>query len=1271
MGSNWSQFKKSIEKGNEKKCLDIYNKYSSIRKKLDANSVINELTLDSYIHMCAKNGMVELLKLFLNENNGNPNSLNRDDQNILHKCCDGRNDAIQYECLQVIFKWVEEKRVNSKDDSVIELNINEQDIYNNTPLHYAAKRNLSSCVQTLVSNGAFLFVENKDRFTPFDLAEQCSHKDIALYLESKMIFSKEENEQDSNLDEIFIPEEKQNYGLRPEDLYEEKSKLLLETSEMLQCDVFTAETMLKKHSWSKDLLLNSWMQDPIKCCENCGITNSEIEDFIKLSKTKKTKNSFKVSHTQMENNKLFLRNESFKNLLNSNSTIIRKTSGRNFNKKASISLYLPVNDITTQKKQKITKPISSIEITNNQNYELDFDFYNKNAHSKTDPSGMCSLSELSTDLVCGICFCDFNELSQTNKKEIVNDDLNNSVSPSISFDSTNNESNEFYQIICGHKFCKSCWEQYLTLKIREGNVSDIMCPQVNCYAILSNEIIGLLVSKEMARRHSQFDIQKFVDSNPNIKWCPFPGCGMAVKNPKIHLNTTIHKKVIIPGIHEQHNVVEEFSIAVDCGQGHIFCWDCLKEGHEPATCQNWKDWYDKILEVKPEELSNTNEKEELTANYLWLVTNSKKCPNTKCSSPIQKNEGCNHVKCYKCKYEFCWLCMEPWKKHSGSTGGYFQCNRYEVTNKIVQKTKQVILEAGETHLKAVESNKFAHYYTRFKNHENSYKIEEPLLNKAKTKFEILSFQDSNDELLSTKNASNSLEEFDLTLPENTSLSSFQKYKQNKAQKDLENSQVLETLIDSKSKVNNNYESPITAKNDEILDFDKIESLQLEKASKSVDTVKSASNLFIEEAIRELLKARSILRCSYVYGYYLDQYGHKKFIFEYIQTEFEESTENLSQIIARLHLNTPKNKIIRLTNVLRRKRIEFLETIRNGLNSFQETPPNLKKHSLQRWKYLLKDNIQHDEEFKQTVAINLKELNPKNPWIIDKKGRHTNLLALLNDSPELENELDEILMPSKVKYGICSRWNCTNLKSVNTLSGSICNYCSIKCMRIDRNNYLEKKINSKEPENNTPDKNYYGNPTTSENVKVKSKDENDNKSVWKNLKTRKKNSNINLKKDSDKKISSLTHKNLNKKLEKCFNEESQSKDDLMSNNDFFKFNKDNSIEIKNQSYNYSAKNTTSQYLGSNKEIISNNKSEYSLLPTNQSNDIFEQKADMEKANDRSNISKNYFASIPFESLFLNKNENDISYIIKNMENVLYDQNESKIEKVCNFQIQVKK
>ena len=37
---------------------------------------------------------------------------------------------------------------------------------------------------------------------------------------------------------------------------------------------------------------------------------------------------------------------------------------------------------------------------------------------------------------------------------------------------------------------------------------------------------------------------------------------------------------------------------------------------------------------------------------------------------------------FQCKHDFCWVCQEPWKKHSSATGGYFRCNRYEVVRKV-------------------------------------------------------------------------------------------------------------------------------------------------------------------------------------------------------------------------------------------------------------------------------------------------------------------------------------------------------------------------------------------------------------------------------------------------------------------------------------------------------------------------------------------------------------------------------------------------------------
>ena len=40
--------------------------------------------------------------------------------------------------------------------------------------------------------------------------------------------------------------------------------------------------------------------------------------------------------------------------------------------------------------------------------------------------------------------------------------------------------------------------------------------------------------------------------------------------------------------------------------------------------------------------------------------------------------------------------------------------------------------------------------------------------------------------------------------------------------------------------------------------------------------------FVEDAVIQILKSRRVLKCSYVYGYYLEETGYKKPIFEFMQ-----------------------------------------------------------------------------------------------------------------------------------------------------------------------------------------------------------------------------------------------------------------------------------------------------------------------------------------------------------------------------------------------------
>lgn len=105
MGSNWSRLKRAVEKGEESRALELYTKSTDIRRKLNANSIINDYTLDTYMHVSARHGMHEFLKLLLYENSGNPNKMNKRKQTVLHKVCEGSVDTVQYECMQLLLQW--------------------------------------------------------------------------------------------------------------------------------------------------------------------------------------------------------------------------------------------------------------------------------------------------------------------------------------------------------------------------------------------------------------------------------------------------------------------------------------------------------------------------------------------------------------------------------------------------------------------------------------------------------------------------------------------------------------------------------------------------------------------------------------------------------------------------------------------------------------------------------------------------------------------------------------------------------------------------------------------------------------------------------------------------------------------------------------------------------------------------------------------------------------------------------------------------------------
>ncbi|RAL47316.1 hypothetical protein DM860_013281 [Cuscuta australis] len=234
---------------------------------------------------------------------------------------------------------------------------------------------------------------------------------------------------------------------------------------------------------------------------------------------------------------------------------------------------------------------------------------------------------------------------------------------------------------CGHSFCNDCWAGHFTVQINAGKSKQIQCMEYKCNAICDEVKVKNLVGErdpDLAWKFERFLLESYIEDNKMVKWCPsIPHCGNA-----IYVDTNE-------------------CCDVECECGLQFCFSCSSETHSPCSCLMWELWMKKC--------SDDSE----TVNYKAVYT--KDCP--KCKKPVEKNEGCNLVRCM-CGQPFCWLCggatglAHTWDSIEGHTCGRYKENYKE---KIVNAKKQLL--------------RYTHYFNRYKAHIDSLKAEANLKQK--------------------------------------------------------------------------------------------------------------------------------------------------------------------------------------------------------------------------------------------------------------------------------------------------------------------------------------------------------------------------------------------------------------------------------------------------------------------------------------------------------------------------------------------------------------
>ncbi|KAG5641480.1 hypothetical protein DXG03_005105 [Asterophora parasitica] len=280
---------------------------------------------------------------------------------------------------------------------------------------------------------------------------------------------------------------------------------------------------------------------------------------------------------------------------------------------------------------------------------------------------------------------------------------------------------------CEHQFCSGCWTAYASSKINDEAEHTIRCMAESCALIAPDIFVNNLLvpgpgapigdpaeEAENAATWARFQellVRHFVASNPNLKYCPYPSCtntvscpGAASKSSLITVVPTVSCGARGIGGTGQMSQSQQLGAGL-AGKEHKFCFGCaIESDHRPVVCAVAKMWLKKCRD------------DSETAN--WIKSNTKECP--QCQSTIEKNGGCNHMTCKKCKNDFCWVCME----HGTA---WYSCNRYD---------EKSGADARDSQSKSRASlERYLHYYNRWANHEQSAKLSVELYAKTEKKME--------------------------------------------------------------------------------------------------------------------------------------------------------------------------------------------------------------------------------------------------------------------------------------------------------------------------------------------------------------------------------------------------------------------------------------------------------------------------------------------------------------------------------------------------------
>ena len=177
---------------------------------------------------------------------------------------------------------------------------------------------------------------------------------------------------------------------------------------------------------------------------------------------------------------------------------------------------------------------------------------------------------------------------------------------------------------CKHTYCLECFEEYCkSAASTSKNEFQIKCQgdEGACSTVFTLRELKDYLSSSVFEIVLKSSFEEYIQRHPEVfHYCPTPDCGY------------IYRCATASGSR---------SAAYTCPNCfERLCTSCHAR-HGDYTCAEYKDiasgGYEALERLKKE-------------------LNIKDCP--KCTTPIEKTEGCNHMTCGGCRAHICWVCMK-------------------------------------------------------------------------------------------------------------------------------------------------------------------------------------------------------------------------------------------------------------------------------------------------------------------------------------------------------------------------------------------------------------------------------------------------------------------------------------------------------------------------------------------------------------------------------------------------------------------------------------